>query len=310
MRTVLYTFIILAFALSVGAVQAQTEPEMPRPLAEAVAGGAQIYYLGEFEGLNGWALIRQGQPEFYYANKSNTALMMGLLFDGDGEMITNGQLAQLQYKEGDNMFAITGTVPTSEKSEATVENNAPATAPAPVTAVPQPSSAPTESLTRDPSSVQALTPAQEMFVDIRASNWFTMGERGMYEIFAFVDPDCVHCQAFIRDMEEPFLKEGYIKIRVIPIGFNAASAGKAAMLLASANPEERLIAYSKGNTDVLNAPSNINTAAVDSNRALMRKWGFDATPTIIYRAGNGEIRFIRGKPDDYSAMIQDLLATQ
>jgi len=303
MRTALHFLIALAFILMTGVAYAQKEPSLPRPLAEAVEGGAQIYYLGEFENLNGWALIRQGTPEFYYANKSNTALLMGLLFDGDGEMITNGQLAQLQYKEGDDMFAITNSVRPSEMTTPDTES-------ASLSLSSQAPSSPSAGFTRDPSIVEPLTPAQEMFVDVRAANWVTLGEKGMYEIFAFIDPDCVHCQAFLRDMETPFLKEGYIKIRVIPIGFNASSIRKAAMLLASADPEERLIQYAKGNTDVLQAPNNINTAAVDSNRAIMRKYGLDATPTIIYRAGNGEIRFIRGKPGDYTPMFQDLLATQ
>lgn len=311
MRTAFYSLILLLFVFSSAQIHAQTlstqggEPDMPEPLAKAVEGGAQVYYLGEYEDLYGWALIRQGSPEFYYANKKGTALLMGLLFNGDGEMVTNGQLSQLQYKEGDDMFAMTNSIP---KEGTAALNEGPVT---PNAAAPQPNQASqTSGLTRDPNIIEPLSPAQEMYVDVRAANWVTFGENGMYEIFVFIDPDCLHCQAFIREMQDPFIKEGYLKIRAIPIGFTASATRKAALLLASSDPAERLLQYAQGNVDVLDPPQNINTRAVDANRQIMRKYGLDATPTIIYRAGNGEIRFIRGKPDDYTAMIQDLLATR
>lgn len=292
MRSVLFFLAFTILALFTGTARAQSlgvsgeQPAPPIPLQEAVAGGAQIYYLGEYQGLQGWALIRQGTPEFYYATEDNTALVMGLLFDGEGEMITSGQLAELQYREGDDMFAMTEELSGGDTAATPVLPEATRQAYVP------------------------LTPAQEMYVDLQASNWLTFGDNGQYEVFAFIDPDCPHCQAFIREIQSPYLSDGLIKLRVIPVGFTGASLRRAALLLASSDPAERMLRYAQGESEVLSPPEGINVSAVAKNRSVMEKWGFDATPTIVYKAGNGEIRIIRGKPKDYSVMMQDLAATR
>ena len=87
---------------------------------------------------------------------------------------------------------------------------------------------------------------------------------------------------------------------------NADSARRAAVLLASANPGERLKQYAAGDTAALPAPETINTEAVEKNVQVMVKNRFDVTPVIVYKTQGGKIRLIRGRPLDYDNVIRDI----
>ncbi len=291
----IFTFLLFAIP-SIASAQISYDPDPPEALERMVEQGSQVFYLGEFEGMKGWALIREGKPEFFYQNREGTALIMGLMFNQDGEMVTMGQLRALYQEVGDDMYAVTGgaisNLPSSDEI-ASVTN--------PVVTQNQ------ETQPSKPMVTEAnLTPAKRMYADLLASNWVTLNPNGQHDIFAFIDPDCPHCKAFLRDAE-PFMTDDGLRLRIIPIGMSDPALKKAALLLASANPEERLMAYAKGDQTQLNAPDNINTAGVESNVTMMFKHGFDVTPIIVYRTNKGEIRMIRGKPSDYNMVINDIV---
>ncbi|MCD8497585.1 MAG: hypothetical protein LRZ85_05575 [Alphaproteobacteria bacterium] len=42
------------------------------------------------------------------------------------------------------------------------------------------------------------------------------------------------------------------------------------------------------------------------NLAVMQSWKFTATPMIIYRAKDGSVKIVRGRPQDKAGMISDL----
>jgi protein-disulfide isomerase len=284
----MFTLLILVLLMPF-TTQAQdiTQPDPPKSLKKMVESGSQIFYLGEFEGMNGWALIRQGKPEFFYENKDRTAMIMGLMFNGDGEMITMGQLTSLNRRVGDDMYAVTGGSLNQHKQAQIAQ---PAVTDTPVSTAPV---------------VRELTQAQRMYTDLIASNWITINETGKHDVFAFIDPDCPHCKQMIREMDTAFSND-QIKLRVIPIGISDVGQRKAAVLLASANPEERLLKYAHGDNDALSAPQNINTKAVEKNKQTLLKWGFDATPIVVYRTLKGEIRVVRGRPYDLNNLIDDI----
>lgn len=287
----IFLVLLLTILPIIGQAQDITQPDPPKSLKSMVESGAQIFYLGDFEGMHGWALIRQGKPEFFYENKDRTAMVMGLMFNGDGEMITMGQLSNLHRRVGDDMYAATGgsLKQYQEKQKggmpSTVEQEAVQPTPAPI--------------------ARELTQADRMFTDLIASNWITMNEDGEHDVFAFVDPDCPHCKQMIREMVSAF-ESDKIKLRVIPIGIAEPSQRKAAVLLASANPEDILTKYANGDQSVLTAPENINTKAAEKNKQTLLKWGFDATPIVVYRTLKGEVRIVRGRPYDLNNLIKDI----
>jgi protein-disulfide isomerase len=284
----IFSLLILMFLMPL-TIQAQdiTQPDPPKSLKNMVENGAQIFYLGEFEGMNGWALIRQGKPEFFYENRDRTAMVMGLMFNGDGEMITMGQLTTLNRRVGDDMYASTGGSLAQHKQAQVAQ---PSLVEEPVVTAP---------------IVRELTQAQRMYTDLIASNWITINETGKHDVFAFIDPDCPHCKQMIREMA-PAFENDQIRLRVIPLGIADAGQRKASVLLSSANPEERLLKYANGDSDALSAPENINTKAVEKNKKTLLKWGFDATPIVVYRTLKGEIRVVRGRPYDLDNLVKDI----
>ena len=308
MRLFFLALIILAIFPAVTMAQSGFSPKMPKALQEMVDQGAQVHYLGEFEGMKGWALIRQGKPEFFYQNREGTAMVMGLMFNQDAEMVTMGQLRALHQRVGDDMYAVTGgsiananlpPLSDSEKSNNTSEpvavaDASPASAPAPVV------------LTPPLVTARNLTPAKRMYADLLGTNWVTMNPQGKYDLFAFIDPDCPHCMNFIKDVE-PMMINGGLRIRVIPIGMTDQSLKKAAVLLSSSDPQGRVLKYAKGDKSALSAPNNINTKGVEKNVTTMLKHEFDVTPIIVYRTGKGEIRLIRGRPSNYETILNDIV---
>lgn len=302
MRFILSILTLLILIPLTSMAQPAEEPKPPKALADMQSTGAQIFYLGEFEGMNGWALIRQGKPEFFYENESRTGMVMGLMFNEAGEMITMAQLKTLNDRIGDDMYASTGgaLTPAQKLGEVEPEPTQPATnnessvvATTPATAAPAPINRP-------------LTAAEKMYADLLSANWVTINPQGSQDIFAFIDPDCPHCKTFINDAA-PYLVQGGIRIRAIPMGARDESMRKAAVLISSANPAERLVKYAAGDTSLLTAPDNINTAAAEKNMSLMIKHGFDVTPIIVYRTGKGEIRMIRGRPASMDTIINDIV---
>lgn len=293
--TVLLACLILMPNIAVGQELLQTpaeQPDVPKPLQAVVASGAQVYYLGEYNGLYGWALIRQGAPEYFYQTRDGKALVMGILFDEEGEMITSGQLAQLHANEGDDMFAMTGGVETLVDKAQVNPNTNTATKPAVVGNATSISGRP-------------LTRAEELFVDVRTANWVTFGQNGKNEIFTFLDPDCPHCQLFAEYMK-PYVDSGQLKVRALPVGIDPVSERRAAVMLAANNPLDRFIRYANGDADALNPPENINLEAVKANKSLMFKYKFDVTPIVVYRSGGGDIRIVRGRPNDLEKIIKDI----
>jgi hypothetical protein len=105
---------------------------------------------------------------------------------------------------------------------------------------------------------------------------------------------------------QPELVPGGIRLRVIPVGFTDEALRKAAVLLASGNPGERLINFSAGDTSAIVAPSNINVEGAVRNSAIMTKHRFDVTPILVYRTKGQEIRLVRGAPDNYATIKQDI----
>jgi protein-disulfide isomerase len=287
----LLTLTISIIASQTVGAQNNTDPEPPEALAKMVSSGSQIFYLGQYEGMNGWALIRQGKPEFFYENKDRTAMVMGLMFNKAGEMVTMSQLTALYDRVGDDMYAVTGGALPKEylgmdsNDDVKVEK--------------------AEVKKTEADDNRVLTPAEQMYVDLLASNWVTINQSGKYDIFAFIDPDCVHCKKFINS-SEPFLTDDGLRIRVIPVGIQEVSLRKAAVLIASANPEERLKKLAAGDTSVLTAPETIDTKAAASNLGLMQKHGLDVTPVIVYKTGKGLIRMVRGAPQDIAGIIKDI----
>lgn len=270
---------------------AQQEPPLPKPLEIQRNNGAQPYYLGRFETLDGWVMVREGQPEFYYATPDGRAVVMGFLFDGQGNLITGEQLKTIDMA----------------KKKTIADIVAPTAAPQNQPAVPAPDAATAAA----PQQLQATPaanggPSEMLMAELDGAAAMVFGDATKPTFHAFIDPNCSHCRQFLREME-PFANAGKLAIRIIPVGYDDRSMAQGAYALAISDGAKRFVELAKGSDKALEPPAGIMTETVSNNRKIMTNWRFDATPIIVYRAfGTNEVKIIRGRPLDPAAVVKDL----
>ena len=152
-KTAALLFVCAIALLPLSARAQDKEPAMPAPIKTLVEQGAQVRYLGQHNGLDGWITIKAGQEQYFYATADGKSLLMGLLFDSDGKLVTLRQVKTLQEKSGDVLDMFTVETPADKISE---------------TAVPD--------RYKQSTLPQFKTPAEQLFDDVTNSNWIQLGK--------------------------------------------------------------------------------------------------------------------------------------
>ncbi len=249
-------------------------PEMPAPIQDLVDQGAQVRFLGKDNGLDAWITIKNGQEQYFYVLPDKSGFLMGLLFDNKGKLITMQQVKRLQ-QQGDELLDTLATDAASDQPGKTGE--------------------------------EFKSPSERLYYEVEKSNWLPFGQAGAPIAYAFIDPKCPHCHAFIEDLRKgQYLDKGRIQLRMIPVGFKDDTRSMAAFLLAAPNPQERWYAHMDGDDTALPAKAEINQQGVERNLAIMQSWQFSVTPMIVYRATDNSIKLIRGRPKDLEAFLKDI----
>lgn len=279
----LFRSLVLAaalFVLASGPASAQDKsavPTMPPPLQALAAEGAQIRYLGREHGLDGWITIQKGQEQYFYVTPDGEAMLMGLLFDKSGKLVTVEQIKALRgSEEGDVLDMLTGDRTGLEKDLAT----------------------------QNPDK-GFKSPAERMYADVEGTNWIRLGDEKAPYIYVFVDPQCPHCHDFLTDLKAG-IEGKKIQVRLIPIGFREETVAQAALLLAAPNPQELWFRHLAGDKDALPARQGVNEQGVQMNLAVMQSWKFDVTPVTVYRDKDGKVKLVRGRASDLDALYADL----
>jgi thiol:disulfide interchange protein DsbG len=270
---------VSAWAQTETQAQDTTIPELPAPIKNLVDEGAQLRYLGRDYGLDAWITIKNGQEQYFYVMPDRSAFTMGLLFDGEGKLITMDQVQRLRAK-GDNLL---DTLAEEDFSDIEANRN-------------------------NPAKADALTsPSERLFADIETSNWVPIGKPDAPVIYSFIDPQCPHCHEFISDLRQKgLLDSGTLQVRMIPVGFKDETRAQAAYLMATPDPQKSWFAHMDGDKTALPAKTEINQQGVQKNLAVMQSWEFNVTPMIVYRAKNGTVKLVRGRPKDLDGMIADI----
>lgn len=136
---------------------------------------------------------------------------------------------------------------------------------------------------------------------LEGSNWIADGAKGAPRvIYTFTDPNCPYCNKFWKDAR-PWVKAGKVQVRhVIVAVLGPTSPGKAAALLSAQDPQAALTQHEQqhgsGGIKPLAQVSPKARAQLDANQMLMQQLGFSATPTILYRDGDGNLKNMQGAP--------------
>ena len=277
-------FLMLA---ATATVQAQTTPPpLPDTLQNLATQGAQLRYLGREKGLDGWLVIQGGQEQFFYVTPDREAILMGVLFDKAGKMITVRQVQNLQQ----------GNDPTLESLMASTDAELNTDHLASLQ----------KELQQKLAEKQQTSPAQQLFAAVEKANTITLGKADAPVVYAFLDPQCPHCHEFMKDIRKDYIEGGQIQVKMIPVGFNDETKAQAAMLLAAPDPQVLWFRHLDGDTTALPVSAEVNRQAVEQNLAIMQEWKLDATPIIIYKSASGEIKIIRGRPRNPTDLLNDL----
>jgi thiol:disulfide interchange protein DsbG len=155
-------------------------------------------------------------------------------------------------------------------------------------------------------NVELRTPAERLFASVEGSNWTVFGNEKAPAIYVVVDSRCPHCRSFMNDIKKHYIDTGKLQVRVIPIGNTEETVAQAAFLLAAPDAMDRWYRHAAGDDTALPAKQEMNTQAIQMNLGLMQAWKFDVTPITFYRNSKGDIKIVRGRPNDIHAIYADL----
>jgi len=119
-------------------------------------------------------------------------------------------------------------------------------------------------------------------------------------VYEFTDPNCPYCHKFWQ-AARPWVKAGKVQIRHVLVGIlKADSAPKAATILGADDPGAAFTRseqnYARGGIQVAADIPDEARKKVAANNELMSSLGYSATPTILYKTDNGEVRVKQGLP--------------
>lgn len=277
-----------------GFPRAEDEPPLPQVLQNHVRRGAQSLYLGQFGGLHGWAIVRGGKPEFHYVTRNGEAIVMGLLFDKNGNMITGEQLRMLRLSEGASTYKLSDL--SQERQRQGLSSRGDINV--------QQSTSASDAVSEEAEEAPK-TRAEKFYADVENANWIRMGRGSAPILYAFIDADCSHCQRFMKDVK-PFIDRGVVQLRVLPVGFDENALKRSAYLLAAPEPMEQLYRYINGDEQALFVPGEMQTDGAVRNVRVLVKWKTEGTPILTYKDRDGVIRFVRGAPDNVAVIVDEL----
>jgi thiol:disulfide interchange protein DsbG len=119
------------------------------------------------------------------------------------------------------------------------------------------------------------------------------------EVTVVMDPNCPFCQLFER-MLKPAVDDGKLRVRLVPVAIlGHDSPQRAAGLLVAKDVDAYMakdIVAGEFTGDVPTSMDQGALAQVKANSDLMRKFGFNGTPAVLYMSGNGGSQTLNVSP--------------
>ena len=160
------------------------------------------------------------------------------------------------------------------------------------------------------SAPQSQAGSAATWDDLEHSHWIADGrDDAPRKIYVFMDANCKYCTKFWSDAR-PWVNSGKVQLRHVMVAVIApSSAGKAAAILADADPARRLFSFEQAHAfgvvrmmangqrpsledpnlqPLAVIPANVGRQLADHDR-MMRSLGIQGTPGIVFRAANGQV---------------------
>jgi thiol:disulfide interchange protein DsbG len=142
----------------------------------------------------------------------------------------------------------------------------------------------------------------EAWSQLEESHWVRDGSADAEAVvYTFTDPNCPYCYRF-RQQAEPWIDAGKVQLRHIIVGIlREDSLTKAATILGSDDPEaalhQHLDSYEQGGIEVDRKRVSAAHMDVKANDRLMQDLGLQATPSTLYKDGDGNVKMVQGLPN-------------
>lgn len=149
----------------------------------------------------------------------------------------------------------------------------------------------------------------DVWKTLEHATWMQDGQKDAPRIvYVFSDPNCPYCHK-LWTQARPWVESGKVQLRHIQVGvIRDESRAQVATLLMSKNPETVFadMNLKRGNQQLKkteNIPQEI-ADKIDANQALMDKYGFFSTPSMIWRDAKGEVQFLQGMTTDPQTLFE------
>ncbi|MFW1837520.1 MULTISPECIES: thiol:disulfide interchange protein DsbG [Acinetobacter] len=149
----------------------------------------------------------------------------------------------------------------------------------------------------------------DVWKSLEKSAWIQDGNvKAPRIIYVFSDPNCPYCHTF-WEKARPYVKAGKVQLRHIQVGvIRAESRGQAATLLAASNPQQVFEAFNaaKGKQklkELKPIPAHL-AEKLESNEEMMNKYGFYATPALVWKNSQGQMETAQGLPKDLKHVFE------
>lgn len=292
-RAVLAFAAVLCLAAAPALAAAKSEPDpLKNPvLAKLGAAGAKFYYLGTRSNLDGWLVIKDKQVQMLYSATDNKSVLIGALFDTDGKNLTVEQIKTLigENKEVADFFKTAALSAAGAPASMTGKSPMISAAAAPAEAKP------------------ALSPGEQLLRALKGTSGVNLGSSAAPQLLMVMDTNCPHCRATWKSLRD-FVFKGALQVRLIPIGDpDSEDERTGAQLLRSPGPLEAWDKYALGDKSQLaGAAEPSQTAAMRANHELIDRWHITATPYIVYRAKDGQVKIVQGEIQNIIAVMSDI----
>lgn len=157
---------------------------------------------------------------------------------------------------------------------------------------------------------------------LNASYFVSGDDNAPHKAVIFIDPNCIYCHQLYAELK-PLIDAGQVQIRWIPVAFrDQTSPGKAAALLNAGQGAAKLFDQNEQSFNTQTEEGSItplqpnpdNAAVtkafteVQQNTALFNKFGFQGTPTILFKQAKGQVVMVPGfvQGDAFQAMVNSM----
>lgn len=149
----------------------------------------------------------------------------------------------------------------------------------------------------------------EVWEDLEKSTWIQDGKTSAPKtVYVFSDPNCPYCHAFWQQAR-PWVNSRKVQLKHIMVGvIRPESKGQSATLLNTADAAEYFKKFNEANgklkiKEMKPVPAKLSEQ-LDANTAMMDKYGFFATPAIIWKDSQGVFKSQQGMPKNIKEIME------